>query len=861
MSFHRPHPRQRRICEEHKAELEKENYHLHSELQTEYEQEIQNLNRKIERLENTSEEEVMELKSEISSLKSQLYQARKDVQNKGKYISDLKKRLVESEEQVERLQYRVRTISSRKNSPERGNSPNLYNPNINLEMAIITELANAIDGFLDNTADRVIMSDQIKRATRQIRQKENNLHQDLVREQRRLYEQYEKWKNKTQAERQNNLNLQAQILALQNNPPNQINMAGIPHPYFDWDDSIPDFLAQLRLDLHNRGIDPNDNVAGPPTERDNAIGHLRGWQANLVAVNGRTAVQIGVNALNEAVSQPGNAIVKLRAVEDAWNEDWRIAGGRPTNTSVNAPNANAENTVVVAGIRFGQAIWWLKTHFPTVEEKLQDMMYRIITKGDMTIDELYRKIVRIGRRANYRPEELCRKFLDALSLPWLEKAEDIGKHLPLAELAKKLYEIELRQIARHKRNKLFNPLVSNRASQQIYEPLPVSALQQHGISLEDMQKAIQNVLTQQKTENQALVKKVTELQSQMAQQMQVSASQTVKPVRQPKGPPSSLKTEEDSDYPIKPFQRSRPQRNNNSARIDRLKERIDETCDAPLTPIVPFDSDGEENDGDGYDKADNEWYYAPEKKQVPVNDKLPLESSQLKTYDELLPKLLPTMRKICLSREAQEEKSKKDEWFSSLQYLNVKIDDLTISNSFLDSASEFRRVNDATINALEWKADKPSDFTIKATKNFTRIDNGEPEPMLCLAPEVEDPPKEKQDQVSTNSSSPNTISTIKILAEKNGKAGGEEIAEGSAEVDPASSSNDYKHDEVVEEIPHFSLHYSEREPDEKGDYGSIPAVLVIALGGEFLVQPKRKKFFIQSIEIKVMDSQSVMQKN
>ncbi|CAB5188854.1 unnamed protein product [Rhizophagus irregularis] len=110
-------------------------------------------------------------------------------------------------------------------------------------------------------------------------------------------------------------------------------MAGIPHPYFDWDDT------------------------GPPTGRDNAIGHLRAWQANLVAVNGRTAVQIGVNALNEAVGQPGNAIVKLRAVEDTWNEDWRIADGRPTNALVNAPNANARNTVVVADIRFGQAIY------------------------------------------------------------------------------------------------------------------------------------------------------------------------------------------------------------------------------------------------------------------------------------------------------------------------------------------------------------------------------------------------------------------------------------------------------------------------------------------------------------------------
>ncbi len=105
------------------------------------------------------------------------------------------------------------------------------------------------------------------------------------------------------------------------------------------------------------------------------------------------------------------------------------------------------------------------------------MMYGTITKGDMTIDELHRKILRIGRRANYRPEELRRKFLDALPLPWLEKAVDIGEHLPLDELAKKLYEIELRRIARHKRDRIPDPLVYNRSSQEIYKPSPSSAPQ------------------------------------------------------------------------------------------------------------------------------------------------------------------------------------------------------------------------------------------------------------------------------------------------------------------------------------------------------------------------------------------------
>ncbi|PKC56278.1 hypothetical protein RhiirA1_474235 [Rhizophagus irregularis] len=109
MAFRRPHPRQRRTCEEYKAELEEENYHLRSELQAEVdsncqnekqirelerecvhcEQEIQTLNGEIERLENASKEEIAELKSEISSLKKQLYQAKKDIRDNEKHISSI----------------------------------------------------------------------------------------------------------------------------------------------------------------------------------------------------------------------------------------------------------------------------------------------------------------------------------------------------------------------------------------------------------------------------------------------------------------------------------------------------------------------------------------------------------------------------------------------------------------------------------------------------------------------------------------------------------------------------------------------------------------------------------------------------
>ena len=207
MAFRRPHPRQRRACEEYKAELKEENYHLHSELQIEVdnnrqnerrirelerdysrcEQEIYDLSREIERLENALKEEIKELKSEISSLKNQLYQARKDIRDREKYISSLEKQIVESEEQVEKLRCQIKNISSRKNSPERGNSPDLYNSDEN--MATIIELMNAIDGFVDNaTTTRAILANQVKRSTRQIRRKYADLQRDLINEQRRRYD-------------------------------------------------------------------------------------------------------------------------------------------------------------------------------------------------------------------------------------------------------------------------------------------------------------------------------------------------------------------------------------------------------------------------------------------------------------------------------------------------------------------------------------------------------------------------------------------------------------------------------------------------------------------------------------------------
>ncbi|CAG8523730.1 15614_t:CDS:2 [Gigaspora rosea] len=201
----------------------------------------------------------------------------------------------------------------------------------------------------------------------------------------------------------------------------------------------------------------------------------------------------------------------------------------------------------------------------------------------------------------------------------------------------------------------------------------------------------------------------------MAKQTQVPVSQTVKPVRQPRGPPSSLQMEEG---------------------IENYN----------LTQYLHGLDDNEDGEGE-YNEEENRWH-------APSQSEKKLQCKKI-----CRPKGALLCNKSNHSHKAQEEIN---EWFSSIQYLHSTINDLTISNSFLDPGSEFGAVNDATIKALEWENDKQSDFAIKSdnskhiTKslgwiidvpvsikdkaektvtvsgNFARINNGEPEPMLCL---------------------------------------------------------------------------------------------------------------------------------
>ncbi|CAG8632944.1 19124_t:CDS:2, partial [Gigaspora rosea] len=70
------------------------------------------------------------------------------------------------------------------------------------------------------------------------------------------------------------------------------------------------------------------------------------------------------------------------------------------------------------------------------------------------------------------------------------------------------------------------------SNQKLYEV--VSQLAESNRNFEQRLYTLERVIEKQKTD----------FQSQIAKQMQVPVSQTVKPVRQPRGSPSSLQTEE-----------------------------------------------------------------------------------------------------------------------------------------------------------------------------------------------------------------------------------------------------------------------------------------------------------------------------
>ena len=157
----------------------------------------------------------------------------------------------------------------------------------------------------------------------------------------------------------------------------------------------------------------------------------------------------------------------------------------------------------------------------------------------------------------------------------------MSRHKPINDILDSLEEIELR-------SRILGPPLSYLSYTQTPPTISNIASQQQGISLEDMQKAIQNALAQQKTEYQSLLEKQkNEFQVQMVQQ----SKKTPPPI-----PPKNMEQILDTYESANPFPDTltreeimrvvakaygpppKPQKPEKLqlSRIDRLESKIDE---------------------------------------------------------------------------------------------------------------------------------------------------------------------------------------------------------------------------------------------------------------------------------------------
>ncbi|RGB28438.1 hypothetical protein C1646_767786 [Rhizophagus diaphanus] len=305
-----------------------------------------------------------------------------------------------------------------------------------------------------------------------------------------IYERYKKWKNKTQAERQNILILQGQIFALQNNPPNQINMAlpaGFQLPELcsfeqNHEDYVDNFIAYINLagindEARTRNI-LDRSVKGEVREWYRREFDNKNWELQNVLDNSAIGATI-------AHIRGANAGAITGAVNSFSNVP--LAGGQPTNTAPVAPNAGGGVPIILAGIRSEQSLHQIKKHFPSTNRYIKMLEIGTLKQeAHESSSSFWAKIQKYGDHLGYTDKQKKTHFISGIKVDIRDEIFRISQHRPINEILDSLADIELRQ-------GLLGP------SYHSYIPTPPAisnnASQQQGISLADIQKTFQDAVT------------------------------------------------------------------------------------------------------------------------------------------------------------------------------------------------------------------------------------------------------------------------------------------------------------------------------------------------------------------------------
>jgi hypothetical protein len=235
-----------------------------------------------------------------------------------------------------------------------------------------------------------------------------------------------------------------------------------------------------------------NNIRGKNWECQNildntGVANLNAFNAlnngNLVAIN---ANQFRGNALirRGVANATGADIIPSHNV---WEEDWSIAGGRPTDMAPNAPNAGGGGTVVAEGMRIGQVLYEFITNFPTITAEKSKVAFSGITQGLDTVNRFFSNLRRMVKLAyptlpEINQNEMVRQqFLNNLSNENKLEARRIGLENPTNVILRKLEEIE-----RYRKDIVTQP------SLLPLQPQPANVYQ--GPSLADIERLIDSKL-------------------------------------------------------------------------------------------------------------------------------------------------------------------------------------------------------------------------------------------------------------------------------------------------------------------------------------------------------------------------------
>ncbi|CAG8826924.1 32863_t:CDS:2, partial [Racocetra persica] len=165
------------------------------------------------------------------------------------------------------------------------------------------------------------------------------------------------------------------------------------------------------------------------------IAHIRGTNAEGItsAVASFPNVPLGLT---------DTQIISARNVA----EDWTIAGGRPTNAVPVAPNAGRGVPIILAEIRSGQRLSWIKKHYPTANKYVKMLEIGALRQGVYeSVSSFWAKIQKYGDQLGYTSAQKKTHFLSGVRPDIRDEIYRIGQTKPINDIIDSLAELELQK--------------------------------------------------------------------------------------------------------------------------------------------------------------------------------------------------------------------------------------------------------------------------------------------------------------------------------------------------------------------------------------------------------------------------------